>query len=385
MIDIIIRNGEVVDPSRNHQAAEEVWISRGKIVDSRREESQDGETVIDATDCLVLPGLIDFHAHVFPGGTEMGVPADATFLPQGITTVVDGGSAGSANYEAFFHQVIMRNQVRILSLLNVSTAGLATTRYPENVDPKYFNRPGIEDLFHRFGNYILGLKLRQSTEIVGELGIQPVQRVLEIADSIGCRIVVHMTNPPCSPDEIARLLRKDDVFCHVFYGTGQTIVDRGGKILEGVIAAREKGVIFDAANGKNHFSFQTAKVGFENDFLPDVISSDLTAMTLFGNHVFSLPFVLSKYLSMGMPLRQTIAACTSTPALWMGLSGKIGTLAPGAEADVSIFRLVNRSSRFIDSGGTEFVGRQLLVPQVTILGGKIVHAHLDFSQNITRR
>jgi dihydroorotase len=384
MIDIIIRNGEVVDPERNHQVVGDVWISRGKIIDPRGGESPGTQTVIDATDCLVLPGLIDFHAHVFPGGTEMGVPADPVFLPQGITTVVDGGSAGYANYEAFFHEVILKNKIRILSLLNVSATGLTTTRYPENVDPQYFNLSGIEDLFHRFGNYILGLKVRQSAEIVGELGIKPVQGALEIAASTGCRVVVHMTNPPCSPDEIARLLRKGDVFCHVYYGTGQTIVDRRGRILEGVIEARENGVIFDAANGKNHFSFQTAKAGFENNFFPDVISSDLTAMTLFGNHVFSLPFVLSKYLSLGMPLKETIAACTSTPARWMGLNGEIGTLAPGAGADVSIFRLVNRRSRFIDSGGTEFVGGKLLVPQVTVLGGKIVYAQLDFGQNITR-
>ena len=58
--------------------------------------------------------------------------------------------------------------------------------------------------------------------------------------------------------------------------------------------------------------------------------------------------------------------------------GKIGTLAPGSAADVAVFRRIERQSRHLDTQGDLFMANQLLVPQMTVLNGKIVYRQIDF-------
>jgi predicted amidohydrolase len=210
------------------------------------------------------------------------------------------------------------------------------------------------------------------------MGLEPLKAAVKAADRIGCPVVVHVTDPPCSLDKIADELRPKDVFCHVYQGTGFTIIGEDGKVLPGIKAARKREVIFDAANGKGHFSFAVARAAIADGFLPDVISTDLSAMTVYTDYAFGLPYVMSKYLSLGVKLADVVAACTSTPSSLMGLKGVLGTLAPGALADVAILRHTQRPTRFKDTSGEMFTGDQLLISQMTVLGGKIVYRQIDF-------
>ena len=126
-----------------------------------------------------------------------------------------------------------------------------------------------------------------------------------------------------------------------------------------------------SANGKSRVTIQ---LWLE----PDVISTDLTVLTMYMDYAFGLPYLMSKYLSLGVKLMDIVAACTSTPASLMGMKGVLGTLAPGALADVAVFRRVQRPTRFKDTPGDIFVGDQLLISQMTVLGGKIVYRQIDF-------
>jgi predicted amidohydrolase len=121
-----------------------------------------------------------------------------------------------------------------------------------------------------------------------------------------------------------------------------------------------------------------ARKALAQGFFPDVISSDITARTVFGDFVFSLPYVMMKYLNLGMELERVVAACTSVPAKLLGLSGKIGTLAPGAFADVAVFRQVEKPVTIIDKFGDGITGQKWLIPQLTILDGKIAYRQIDF-------
>jgi predicted amidohydrolase len=292
---------------------------------------------------------------------------------------VDAGSAGSGNYANFIGTVLAFNQVRVFSLINVSTTGLITLRYLENVNPKYYDIIALKALFEKYQGQLFGLKVRLSRDIVRDLGSEPLKAMLKIAEEIGCRVVVHVTDPPCPITEIADLLRPGDVFCHVYHGTGRTIIDDHGKVLPGIRAARQRGVIFDAANGFGHFSFAVARAAIRDGFLPDIISTDLSVSTLYMDYVFGLPYVMSKYLNLGVSLMEIVAASTSTTARWLGIQEQLGTLRPGAVADIAVLKLINRPTRFRDTPGEVFVGEQLLVPQMTVLGGKIVYRQVDFS------
>lgn len=377
-IDLLIKGGTVVDPARGVHGPADVAVKGGRIVAAPSPDIT-ATRVIDAAGCLVVPGMIDFHAHVYSPGTEISVWADSAMLPQGVTTVVDPGSAGPGNYTNFAATVVALTQMRVFSLINVATTGLMTFRYHENLDPKHYDVEALKFLFAEYPGQLMGLKVRQSQDVVGELGLEPLIATLQMADEIGCRVVVHVTDPPCPLTDIADLLRPGDVFCHVFHGTGRTILGSDGKLLPGIKAARTRGVIFDAANGKSHFSFPVARAAIAEGFLPDVISSDLTVWTLYMDFAFGLPYVVSKYLNLGVGLMEVIAACTSTPAKWLGMQGQLGTLAPGALADVAVLRPIRRPTRFRDTPGEIFIGEQLLVPQMTVLGGRIVYRQVDFA------
>ena len=39
--------------------------------------------------------IIDFHTHVYTGGSDLGVNPHTTLTPQGVTMAVDAGTAGT--------------------------------------------------------------------------------------------------------------------------------------------------------------------------------------------------------------------------------------------------------------------------------------------------
>jgi len=378
-VDLKITGGTILDPERGVNAPGDVLIRGNAIVEAAQGESAEAQTTIHAEGCLVLPGLIDFHAHLYGGGTESGIHADSALLPMGVTTGVDAGSCGSANYESFVRTAVATSQVRIFSFINISPEGLIVTRYPEELNPEYYDEPRIAELFHRYRGQCLGLKIRLSKEIVGDLGGKPLARALQIAERLGCTVTVHTTNPPIPPEEIAGMLRPRDLYCHMYQGVGETILGADGKVRPKLYEAWRRGVIFDTANGRKNFSFRVAKAALDEGFLPDIISSDLTRKTLFADFVFSLPFTMMKFLALGMPIEKVVAACTSAPARQIGMQGKLGTLAPGALADVAIFRREKRQPLGVrDEAGDSITVDDWLLPQMTILGGKIAYRQIDF-------
>lgn len=375
---ILITGGRIIDPWRGINGVGDVFVSGDRIAEYKSGEATRHETIIRAEGCLVLPGLIDFHAHVFYDASDNSIPPDVGMLPNCVTTTVDGGTAGTANYEIFRKNVIVNSVVRIKSFLSVSPPGQATAKFDEEHDPKYYDEEKMERLFRQYPHELLGLKVRQSKEVVGELGLTPLKRALQIAAQLSCRVAVHTTDSPGTTSELVQLFRPGDIFAHVYHGKGSTIIGPDNCVLPEVKEARKRGVIFDAANGRNHFSFKTARAALEDGFAPDVISSDLTWLTMFKQPVFGLPWLMSKYLALGMELEDIVAACTSTPAQLLGMAGEIGTLAPGACADIAIMKLIDHRCEFLDVTGDNCRGEKLLLPQVTIRAGRIVFRQLNF-------
>ena len=374
-MDIRITGGRVLDPLTGRDGPGDVAIRLNHVVED------DGSTAaltLHADGCIVVPGLVDFHAHVFEG-TLFGIEP-LLLLPTGVTSLVDAGSCGCAGFENFRDRVMRTSRLRMKAYLNVGTIGQPCAGVYENVDPKNYLRGEIRALVEKYRDDIIGLKLRISKPIVGHLGLSVMDGALELAEELGLPLCVHVTNPPETMDKVAAKFRKGDVFCHCFQGTGHSIINENGKLYDELRTARERGVIFDAANGRRNFSFPVAKAALEQGFLPDIISSDGTKATF--NRVSgmkNLPFLLSKYLNMGLDLNTVIRAATATPARAMGMEGQIGTLRLGAFADVAIFKLIEQETRFTDSDGNAMVGTKLLVPQVTIMNGQIVYCANDFN------
>ncbi|MDR3561338.1 MAG: amidohydrolase family protein [Negativicutes bacterium] len=377
--DLLICNGTVVDPARDFFGKADVLIQNNKIVDTPSGAKVDAAKVIDVAGCLVLPGLVDYHTHLYHGGTEIGVPADSALLPQGVTTAVDQGSAGVNNFEGFFKTVLAGSQVRVFAHLHASPAGLATLpRFLEPVDPKLYDVESALSLFEKYSRQLVGLKIRQTKEIVGEFGLAPLAATIKMAEAIGCRVVVHTTNPPGAVEDLVALLRSGDVYTHMYQGKGSNIIDGGGKVRQAVRDARARGVLFDTADGRVHHAFSVARAAIAAGFEPDIISTDLVRGNVFDQSVFGLPLVMSKYLGLGISLKNVVKACTATPAGLIGMDGKVGTLTPGAYADVAVFRLKELPVMMEDIFGETLALSQVFIPRLTVLGGRVVYRSLEW-------
>lgn len=385
-LDILIKNGQVAEPDNACYLHQNIGVIGNRIVDIQGVEDLEAETVIDAADCIVLPGLIDFHAHVFHGGTAISVNPDVLCLPNGVTGIVDAGSSGWVNYGLFRNSVINTAQSRIKSYLNVVNVGLSTlgggpTGYLENTNPANFNIEKISQTLNENRDNIIGLKLRYSQDIARGRNFSgdPFFTTVELARKLKTTLCVHVTDSRLTADELISHFQTDDIFAHCFHGTGNAILQENGDLFPGIKAARQRGVIFDCSNGVAHFDFNVARQAMEQGFNPDIISTDLTLRnSLRTDKVYSLPFIMSKYLNMGMSFFDVVRAVTRTPARLMKMQGQIGTLDSGAFADIAIVKMRKEKVVFEDTRGVRLEGDHYIDNCATISNGQIVYRRQRF-------
>ena len=377
-MNFLISNGSIFDPAAGTFTQGSIAVEGGKI--SKPKEGKSYRQVIDASGCLVLPGLIDYHVHYYLHGSENSVNPDAGSFCCGITTAVDGGTCGAGNYELFRRSILAMSEVRIMSCLLVASGGQSNNSYPENLDPEYFDEGKILELFSNYRDNLTALKTRISRGIISpELSRASLTKTIEIAEKAGVSVVVHVTDCSLPLDEVADMLRPGDVMCHIYHGCGENIcLGKDGQVLPGLLKARERGVLFDASNGRSNFDIEICRKAIEQGFTPDVISIDNNAGSWFLQPLHSLPRILSKFIDFGMPLAEVLKAATSKPAELIGRP-ELGNLAEGTTADVAIFKLKRKNVPYSDINGHTFTGSQVLVPMMTFKGGKCMYCQTDFA------
>lgn len=374
-IDYLIQNGHVLDPAAGRDRTGDIAVAGERIAEGGGQDTRPLHTV-DAAGCYVLPGLIDYHTHLFAGGSGFGVSPDL-LLATGVTTAVDAGSAGCANFEAFYRSVCIHSRLRIKSFLNLSPIGQAGFGIQEQADPATWDIAAISRLLSRYPGEIAGLKLRIGRPMLGGRGLAPLREAVRVAQELQLPLSVHVTDSPLTAEEIAACLPNGSIYCHVYHGKGNTIIDGDG-VFPAVREAAGRGVVFDAANGKSNFDFAVAQKAIAAGFYPDIISTDITPSTLnIGRSAKSLPYLMSKYLSLGMTLPEVVRRVTENPARLLGLPDSIGTLRAGAGADITICRLAEGTYTFEDANGETRTGSQLLVPVATFSKGSVVFCSAD--------
>lgn len=378
IIDILIKNGKVIDPKTKTIREGTVAVSGGKIVEYHPDEEYTVLDEIDAKGYYVSPGWVDSHTHIFKDGTEPGFAADLHLIPMGVSSTIDGGSSGVGNWPIFKSQVVDANCMNIFYSLNVCAAGQITESYPENVDPRCYDFEGLKAILEKDPEHALGLKLRYGAEVVEPFGNYVLDKTIELADRLGCGIVLHVTNAAAPMDEIASKMRPGDVICHIYQGKQNTILDENGKVKEALFEARERGVFFDSADARINHCYKVIYPAIEQGFWPDIISTDMTKNGLFNHMLWGLPVVLSKWLNLGMPLAEVIACCTSNPARIHHLPWGIGSLDAGANANVTIFSVEDHPFHLVNRMDETFDGQKMIMPQVTIVNGKVRFKSLYF-------
>ncbi len=172
-VDILIQNGRVLDPARGIDQSAPVAVKGRRIIPW--EEGMEAKTTIDASGCLVTPGLIDFHAHIYERGTDSGANPDLAMLPYGVTTVVDAGSSGVSTYRSFLDRLALC-RIKTKFFLHISPTGQVTHQYPELLRPERWNMEKFQEAVELAGDKLLGFKLRVSRNVVGDTGLRQIGR-----------------------------------------------------------------------------------------------------------------------------------------------------------------------------------------------------------------
>ncbi|TCR82367.1 amidohydrolase/deacetylase family metallohydrolase [Rhizobium sp. BK376] len=368
--DLVLRNGRVIDPSQNIDKIADVAFADGKV--AAIGEDLAGKEVRDVSGRIVTPGLIDLHTHVYWGGTSLGVDADAFARASAVSTCVDTGSAGPGNFPGFRKHVIAQSQVRILVYLHISFAGIfgfsRNVAVGESQDLRLLAAQDAVETANANRDVIVGIKVRVGRHTSGANGIAPLDIALQVADETGLPLMVHIDEPPPTYEAVVSKLRRGDVLTHCFRPFPNSPVTGQGKVKEEVLAARERGVLFDIGHGMGSFSWKTARAMLAAGFMPDTISSDIHSLSINGP-AYDQVTTLSKFLALGRPLPEVIAASTVNAAKALQ-QPDLGSLKPGSAGDASILDLRKGKFELDDVVGERVIAEERIFAAGLVLGGR---------------
>src|SRR6516164_392278 len=374
--DLILQDGHVLDPSQKLDGVTDVAFSGGKVARIGPNLKADSDCdVRKVSGAIVSPGLIDLHTHVYWGGTWLGIDAEDFCRRSGVTTAVDTGSAGPGNFAGFRKHVIERSKVRILAYLHVSFAGIYAfsprVMVGESEEIRLLAPLDAVEVANANRDIIVGIKVRVGARASGRSGTVPLDIALQVADEVGLPVMAHIDDPPPTYEEVIARLRPGDVLTHAFRPYPNAPVTAQGTVKRAVIEARQRGVLFDIGHGKGSFAFKTARAMLANGFLPDTISSDVHALCINGP-AFDQVTTMSKFLCLGMPLADVIAASTVNAAFALKRPD-LGSLKPGSVGDATILRVKDGRFDYVDVVGEHLPGDRRIVSEGVVIGGQWWH------------
>ena len=374
--DLILRGGRVVDPSQKLDAVTDVAFAQGKVARIGTALRPDATTdVRDVSGLIVTPGLIDLHTHVYWGGTSLGIDAEDFCRRSGVTTAIDTGSAGPGNFAGFRKHVIERSEVRILAYLHVSFAGIFAfsprVMVGESEELRLMAPLDAVEVANANRDIIVGIKVRVGARASGRSGTVPLDIALEVAEEVGVPVMAHIDDPPPTYEDVIARLRPGDVLTHAFRPFPNAPVTTQGTVKRAVIEARQRGVLFDIGHGKGSFAFKTARAMLANGFLPDTISSDVHALCINGP-AFDHVTTMSKFLCLGMPLTDVIAASTVNAAFALKRP-ELGSLKPGSVGDATILSVNDGRFDYVDVVGEHLAGDRKVASEGVVIAGRWWH------------
>ena len=370
--DTVLTGGRIIDERNAIDGVFDLAISNGRIAGLGKDLATAGARVVDARGTIVAPGLIDVHTHVYHKATSLSVDPGLIARRSLCTTMIDAGSAGAGNYDGFRDYVMAHSPYRIFAFLNISFPGIfgfdkgvsigeATLRSMLPVDRCVAKIEANRDR-------IVGVKVRIGGIVTGDLGLGALELALEAAEAVNLPLMTHIGGPPPSYADVVAMLRPGDILTHCYRPDPNSAIGEDGRILKEVLAARERGVLFDIAHGMGAFGFETTEAALRAGFPPDLISSDVHVIAVEGPG-YDLLHTMSKLLNCGLPLADVIGMSTSRPALAIG-HPELGHLGIGAPADVTVLKQVESNYVFADVVGLTRAGSTLLQPVASYLAGR---------------
>ena len=401
--DLILRGGRVIDPASGLDGVADVAIKDGRIAAIRADLRGDALDTIDVRGRLVLPGMIDTHAHIYTYVSgRFGLPADMVGVESGVTTLVDQGGASCMTFPGFRKFIAEPARSRVLSFISAYVVGGLEGHYypslygPESVDVAATVKTALANR-----DLIRGVKVHAEVGGITRWGFEVLRKAAEIGREADLPVYMHFGQMWALPEgrdgvdpdgilpAVVELMRPGDILAHPFTRHPGGFIDKHGRLHPVVEAALARGLKIDVGHG-SHFSFRMARLALEAGVMPDTLGADMhgynTRMTpppgtpathpdpeeahpFAGAARFSLTYAMTELLALGLTLQQIVPMVTTQAAAMLGLKEELGTLRPGAMADVSVLADDRGRFRLGDNEGTEVIAERMLTPLFCLRSG----------------
>ena len=404
MTQVLLKGGRVVDPSAGLDAVLDILVVNGRIAaigpDLAARET-DAET-IDCRDRLVLPGLIDTHAHVYQYVTgRFGLNADMCGVQSGVTTLVDQGGASCITMPGFRHFVAQPAATRVLAYMSAYlVGGLEGHYYPDLYRPDCLDAAATVKSALANADLVKGIKAHAEIGGFARWGLDVMKIAAKIGRDANLPLYIHFgqlwpkpeagglaVNPDSIFDQVVETLKPGDILAHPFSRHPGGFVEENGRLHPLVHEAIARGLKVDVGHG-SHFSFNTARIVLDSGVMPDTLGADMHGYnttvpapagtpdshpdeehSFLGRSQFSLVSAMTSMLALGLPLDHVVRMVTSNAAKLAGMEDQIGTLQVGRGADISV--LDDRRGRWVleDNEGTKVVTDRMLTPLFCLRDG----------------
>jgi dihydroorotase len=368
--DLLITAGRVFCAETGLDGPGAVAVRGDRIVAAGPGVSGTASQTLDYPGALLLPGLVDMHAHPARGGSRYGVDPDEHFLPRGVTTCMSQGDAGALNWPAYRDEVIHTCRTRVRLALHLSKYGESQEghcfEHLENADVDL-----CADTIASAGEEIWGIAFNTMRDpAVAHDPREIMRRGIEAAERSGRPILYGLRfNRDFPLEEQLPHLRPGDLVTYTFSFLEDNII-ADGKVRRAIWEAKEREVLFDGCHGMRSFSFAHAEPAIAERFYPHTVSTDQYNRHLGSDPPHDLPRTMSKFIAAGMPETEVLARATARPAELLGLKGETGTLAAGACADLAVLQW-NEEGRLRDVLDVERPGG-CWEPLATVRAGRLV-------------
>jgi len=373
MYDLVLKGGRVVDPSGGLDGVLDVAVENGTIARVAAGIAlTEAARVIDVAGKIVTPGLIDLHAHVFEGVNRTGVNPDLAGVLSGVTTIVDAGSAGAATFGGWRH-ILPHCHTEIVPFLHICQTGLATL--PDIIAESSVNLTDTVRVATEHKGLIHGIKARMVSPALEIMGMEMPRLAKRAAREAGIKLMVHIgdTEKRYDPKVIhplLSLLEPGDILTHYFTPNPGGVLDGNGKLVPEAREANDRGVWFDTAHGRMNFSFDVGRRIMDQGLMPHCISTDLTVPGRL-NTVHSMTEIMTRFLGLGFTLPQVVTMSTENPAKAIGAQGRLGSLAVGRQADISVLDLKEGDWVVYDILGSGLRVDKAFAPHLTVKKGRV--------------
>src|SRR5450432_3981336 len=193
--DLVIKGGDVLDPSQSLRGRRDIGIRYGLIEAMETDiPAARALRVLDAGGKLVTPGLIDLHCHVFPYGSAIGIPADELVAHQCTTTCVSAGDAGANNFAAFRRHIVAQTRTRLYAFVHIANMGLTPFPIAELYNIDYAVVDACAKTVAENPDIAIGVKVRMSENVIARNGTEPLKRAIEACQKAGggAKVMCHI-------------------------------------------------------------------------------------------------------------------------------------------------------------------------------------------------